>query len=92
MGIIKKPSKVNKEADKAAEDFINGAPDGAAPRLVRKGKKVQITIALPETLLERVETLAEKLGQTRAGIINLAIVQMLDDGIRFDSARLRQED
>jgi hypothetical protein len=91
MGITKKVTKPTPaQAEKAAEAFISGAPD-AAPRLVRKGNKVQITMTISEPLLARLDAMAEQLDQTRAALISLAIVQMLDGGIHFNTSGLAQE-
>ena len=89
MAIVKKPAKkaITPPKDKKADDFINGAPDAAAasPSRVKKGRKVQITLTIAEPLLERVEKLADQLGQNRAAVINLAIVQMLESGLNIES-------
>ncbi len=91
MSITKKPVKqAPARPDKAAEAFISGAPD-AAPRLVRKGNKVQITMTISEPLLARLDAMAEQLDQTRAALISLAIVQMLDGGIHLGGAGTAQE-
>lgn len=89
MSITKKPIKaVTPATTEAASAFISGAPDAAAapttsPRRVRKGRKVQITLTITEPLLERVDELAGQLGQSRAAVINLAVVQMLERGLRL---------
>lgn len=81
MAITKKPAKSAEEA------FISGAPDAAAaaPRRVRKGNKVQISLTITEPMLARVDDLASRLGQSRAAVINLAVMQMLQSGLRVDS-------
>ncbi len=85
MAITKKAEKKQPaNAAAAAEAFISAAPDAKVPRRTRKGKKVQISLTLTESLLGRVDQLAEELGQSRAGIINLAIIHMLDKGLRID--------
>lgn len=90
MAITKKPTKPAQDATAAAADaFISGAPDAAAatpeaPRRVRKGRKVQITLTIAEPLLSRVDERAAQLGQSRAAVINLAIVQALESGLRID--------
>lgn len=83
MAITKKPSKP--PTTKTAENFIAGAPD--APRRVRKGRKVQITLTITEPLLDRVDDLAGQLGQSRAATINLALLQMLENGLRLESKK-----
>lgn len=90
MAITKKPTKPAQYAATAAVDaFISGAPDAAAatqqaPRRVRKGRKVQITLTIAEPLLDRVDELASQIGQSRAAVINLAVMQMLQRGLRID--------
>lgn len=85
MTITKPTKKPN-----AADDFIAAAPDAAAdvpqakqPKYVRKGKKLQITLTIAQPLLERVDELAAKLGQSRAAVINLAVFQSLESGLRI---------
>lgn len=80
MTITKKPA-----TPATAEAFINSAPD-AAPRRVRKGNKVQITLTIAEPLLDRVDEVAAKLGQSRAAFINLAIYQSLENGLRIEGS------
>ncbi|PWV57742.1 ribbon-helix-helix domain-containing protein [Plasticicumulans acidivorans] len=84
MAITKKPTKPT-----PADTFISGAPDSTAstadaPRRVRKGRKVQITLTITESMLARVDELAAQLGQSRAAVINLAIFQTLETGVRID--------
>jgi hypothetical protein len=88
MAITKKPSKPVQDTAAAAEAFISGAPDAAeasrqAPRRVRKGRKVQISLTIAEPLLDRVDELARQIGQSRAAIINLAVMQMLQKGLHI---------
>lgn len=89
MSITGKPTKTTgATASEAADAFIAGAPDAGVdtpptPRRVRKGRKVQITLTITEPLLERVDELAGQLGQSRAAVINLAVVQMLERGLRL---------
>ena len=80
MTMTKKPAPPT-----TAEAFINSAPD-AVPRRVRKGNKVQITLTIAEPLLDRVDEVAAKLGQSRAALINLAIYQSLENGLRIESS------
>ena len=53
------------------------------PRRVRKGRKVQITLTIAEPLLERVGGVAGQVGESGAAVINLAVVQMLERGLRL---------
>lgn len=76
----------------SADDFIAAAPDAAAeaplqPKYVKKGKKLQITLTIAQPLLERVDELAAKLGQSRAAVINLAVYQSLENGLSIDGTR-----
>ncbi len=95
MAITKRPQR---STPSAVEAFIDQAPDaGSVPgtaagatekkarKLTRKGNKVQIALTITEPLLERLEARAVELGQTRAGLINLAIVQLLDEGLNLGS-------
>lgn len=91
MAITKKPDKPAQDTSTSAADaFISGAPDAGGvqpapqPRRVRKGKRVQITLTIAEPILDSVDQMAEELGQSRAAVINLAILQMLQKGLRID--------
>lgn len=80
---------------KAADDFISGAPDASTvhaasapkPKYVKKGKKVQITLTIAMPLLEKVDEMAERLGQSRAAVINFAIFQGLESGLQIDPSK-----
>ena len=54
---------------------------------MKKGKKLQITLTIAQPLLERVDELAAKLGQSRAAVINLAVYQGLESGLSIDGSR-----
>ena len=77
---ITKPKK--KEALKATADvdnFIAGAPDSKKPlKGVKKGNKQQISLTITPDLLEKVDALASKMGQSRAAVINMAIYQAIE--------------
>lgn len=89
MAITKRPPKPPQKSQ-AEDAFISGAPDAGSekvpPKRVRKGKKIQITLTISEPLLDRVDELADQLGQSRAGVINLSIVQMLERGLILDKS------
>lgn len=53
----------------AGDDYSKG---------VAKGHKRQITLTMAPHLLRRVDEMAQRTGQTRAGIINLAVSRALD--------------
>lgn len=82
MAIVKKPVNT-----KAIDDFISRAPDAGRPKYVKKGKKVQITLTIAMPLLEKVDEMAERLGQSRAAVINFAIFQGLESGLQIDPAK-----
>ena len=91
MSIVKKPRKPG--GDAAVDSFISGAPDAKppskpAPRRVRKGNKVQITLTIAEPMLDRVDEMAAEIGQSRAAVINLAVMQMLQSGVRITGGAL----
>jgi len=81
MTITKKPSKVAR----AAAEFIAGAPDSENVRRgVLKGKKRQITLTIMPELLEKVDALARKLGQSRAAVINMAVYRIVEHGVSIE--------
>ncbi len=85
MAIVNLPKEKVEEA--AAKEFLQGAPDAQAKgktkyARVRAGKKVQITFALPEQYLEAIEEYAEKVGQSRGFVLNMAVMQFVDEKIR----------
>lgn len=63
---------------KTVEAFISGAPDAPARKGVIKGKKEQITLTLAPEMLVKVDALAQRMGQSRAAVINLAIFRLLE--------------
>lgn len=88
MAIQRKP----KATDAKAEAFIAGAPDanqrpappaatGVYEKGIAKGNKRQITLTIAPELLRRVDEVAKRTGQGRAGIINLAIFRALEGDI-----------
>ena len=93
MAIVRKPNKMTVTTPAvldATDAFIAGAPDAtasvqeqAAPSRVRKGNKVQITLTIAEPLLDRVDEMAKSIGQSRAAVINLAVMQVLQQGLRL---------
>jgi hypothetical protein len=65
---------------KTTESFISGAPD-AKPAGGRKGTKQQITLTIAPDLLAKVDEMAERMGQSRAALINLAIYRVVEGGV-----------
>ena len=68
-----------KNAQEATDAFISGAPDAEArPRGVKKGNKQQISLTMSPALLAKVDALAEKMGQSRAAVINMAVYRVVE--------------
>ena len=81
MTITKKPPKIAR----TAAEFIAGAPDSENVRRgVLKGKKRQITLTIMPELLEKVDALARKLGQSRAAVINMAVYRIVEHGLSIE--------
>ena len=89
----KQPKRVAKADEKTGEttaeqttspdpDLPSHSKTGRPVKRVRKGHKVQISLTITEEMLDRVDAMAQKLGQSRAGVINLAIYQALEGGVR----------
>lgn len=78
----KKPAAIDQAA---ADAFISGAPDAVASapkaRGVKKGNRQQISLTISPSLLVKVDELAEKLGQSRAAVINMALYQAVERGL-----------
>lgn len=51
---------------------------------IRKGNKKQISLTITPVLLDKVDELAAKLGQSRASVINMAIYRMVEHGVTID--------
>ena len=72
--------------EKAVEAFMNKAPDGvpsSAPKAMerkglKRGKREQISHTITPELLTKVDERAKLEGQTRAGLINLAIARYVN--------------
>lgn len=64
------------------ESFISAAPDAVpAKGGVRRGTKQQITLTIAPELLAKVDEMAERMGQSRAALINLAIYRTVEGGV-----------
>jgi len=87
MSIVRKLKSTATNADA----FISSAPDAGASATpapegiyqkgIQKGNKRQISLTIAPELLQRVDELAKRTGQGRAGIINLAIYRALDGDV-----------
>ena len=74
-----KPKTTHQEI--ATADFIAGAPDsGTKTKGVKKGNKQQISLTMSPALLAKVDALAEKMGQSRAAVINMAVYRAVEAG------------
>ena len=81
MTIIKKSHKVAR----TPTEFIAAAPDGENVRRgVLRGKKQQITLTIMPDLLEKVDAMARRLGQSRAAVINMAVYRVVEYGLSID--------
>ena len=84
MAITKRSDKLTQNAG----EFITGAPDGVAKVAgVKKGNKRQISLTITPELLVKVDQLAAELGQSRAGLINMAIHRTVEHGLVIDGLR-----
>ncbi|MFJ7111280.1 hypothetical protein ACIQU2_27445 [Pseudomonas sp. NPDC098740] len=80
MTISKKPKITPPVKD--IDTFIQAAPDAVAKGPgVKKGNKVQISLTIDPAQLKRVDDMADELSMGRAGLINMAINNMLANGV-----------
>jgi len=87
MVIKRKPSAVKKKSKQEA--FIQGAPDaqnaahktGVYEKGVPKGNKRQISLTIAPDLLRKIDEVAQRTGQARAAIINMAVFQAIEGDI-----------
>ena len=79
MAIVPAPKKKNLDrpqvSEDAAADFIQGAPDGRGGAW--RKRKVPVTASFPLPLLEALDAHAQSTGQSRAFIINVAVMEYL---------------
>lgn len=89
MAIQRKPKTTLAAQAAAVDAFVAGAPDAAhaAPAArsydkgVPKGNKRQISLTIAPDLLRRVDEIARRTGQGRAGIINMAIYRAIEGDV-----------
>ncbi|MBF0857045.1 MAG: CopG family transcriptional regulator [Gluconobacter albidus] len=88
MAILKRPQRPTPPS--VEDTFIAGAPDGgifthstpeAYNKGIPKGHKRQISLTIAPELLKRVDEIAKRTGQARAGIINMAIYRALEGDV-----------
>ena len=71
-------------AAKDIENFIQSAPDAVVKGPgVKKGNKVQISLTIDPEQLDRVDQMAAKMFMARAALINMAINELLENGVRL---------
>ena len=75
MTIATKPPNEDK-----VKKFIDGAPDGKGPARFRRGKKVQITLTLDESLLDQADLMAKRMGISRAALVSVALAKVFEKG------------
>ena len=68
---------ITRPKPKTADEFVKAAPD-AGRKGVRKGNMEQITLTISPELRERIDKIADKLSQSRAAMINLAIYEFAE--------------
>jgi hypothetical protein len=84
MSINRPPKNVQSEPginNDAISSFIQSAPDGSKKKGVVKGKRQQITVTIVPEVIDQLDTMAAENGLSRAGLINIAIRQLLSRGI-----------
>jgi hypothetical protein len=69
---------ITRPRPRTIDEFVAAAPDAPLRKGVRRGKKEQITLTLAPELLEKVDGLAKRMGQSRAAVINLAIFRLME--------------
>ena len=67
-----------------SHSLVDGPQPSDQPMGYRKGNKRQITLTITDKLYGQVTALAEKLGQSRASVINSAIYQAVNKGVLND--------
>ncbi len=69
---------ITRPKPKMPDEFVVTASDTPAQKGVRRGKREQITLTLVPELLEKLDVLAKRMGQSRAATINLAIFRLVE--------------
>jgi hypothetical protein len=73
---INRGASARKRAQKV-DAFIGKAPDAHRKGVVR-GRKEQITLTIAPDLLAKVDEIANRMGQSRAALINRAIYELAE--------------
>jgi hypothetical protein len=66
-----------RKGNQDVDTFIGKAPDTARKGVIR-GRKEQITLTIAPELLMNVDEIANRMGQSRAGLINRAIYELAE--------------
>lgn len=66
----------SRKGSQSVEAFIGKAPD--ARKGVIRGRKEQITLTIAPDLLAKVDEIANRMGQSRAALINRAIYELAE--------------
>jgi len=74
---IKKPTKPAQANSPTASAFINAAPDGRVEVPTSRRRKVAISFSLPPQLLDALDAHAAETGQSRAFVLNMALMEYL---------------
>ena len=70
--------------EKKVDSFVGGAPDSKPKKGALKGNRVQISHTISPEILDQLDAMARKTGNTRASLINLAIYRILEHWIEKD--------
>ncbi|MCK9171937.1 MAG: hypothetical protein M0O99_00450 [Desulfuromonas thiophila] len=90
MAIRKPPSQV---IEKKIDDFISAPQVAKGSQDSTSGAvQVQISHRLPAELLARIESYAKVAGIKRNALINLAITQLLNQGLKIESPETAHSD
>jgi hypothetical protein len=73
---INRAADVRKKTGRV-DAFIGSAPDGHRKGVIR-GRKEQITLTISPELLAKVDSIAGRMGQSRAALINRAIFELAE--------------
>lgn len=79
---ITKPKRKTTPKAPIVEQFIEQAPDAIpAKKPIKRGNKEQISLTITPELLAQVDAMAKELGQSRAAVINMALYQLVKQGL-----------
>ncbi len=75
-------------APEASEVVSTSEENRSIPRTkgVRKGRKLQISLTISPSLLDKVDAMAMAMGQSRAALITMALHQAVERGVSLPAA------